>query len=895
MSTPRATYRLQFRNGMTFARAEALAPYFARLGISHLYASPIFAAVPESTHGYDAIDMNLIEPSLGGEAGFRAMAETLRRHGIGIVVDFVPNHMGASPLNSWWRDVLEWGAAASRAPHFDVDWSAPKLIVPALADPYGVALERGAFGLAFDRTVGTFSFTSNGLVLPLTPPSYAHILARIEGDAFAELARRFAVAAPETAQDLKAELSTAAEKNFATLQHVIEDTSRDSAALHALHELQVWRLAHWRAARETLTYRRFFEIADLVGVSVERPHVFDDVHAKVLELVRDGAVGGLRLDHIDGLADPRQYLQRLASEIRPDTYLVVEKILGPGEALRRDWPVAGTTGYEFIGALSWALVDWTALPRLTDGYRDFVGSKASFSQLSTGSKRRILSRNFAGELERLKETALTLAGRDLKTRDLGSDTLRRAIIELITALDVYRTYVDIAGPSPEDRIILARAAAAAKLTREIEDDDVIDFLVRILTLDFAAPEDQATAFEFATRFQQTTGPIVAKAIEDTAFYRFNPMIGLNEVGSHLDEGERTPRDFHAAMEERRTTQRAGLSTTSTHDTKRGEDARARLYALSEMPDAWVEAAVSWSAVVRDGSGDEEGATAIDRESEWLFYQTLAAAWPTDLLPSDAGGLAVLSQRIAEFMRKAVREAKMHTSWTAPDASYEGAVHQFVASALEPSHSAKFLNDFHASCQPLFVAGALNSFAQTLIKVTAPGVPDIYQGSELWDLSLVDPDNRRAVDFETRKKYLEPNNGRGLRGLIADWRSGAIKLWLLHTALKFRAEHAALFETGGYVPLRTVGPVADNVLAFARLDATEGAVTITPRLCLRLVEGEKQPLVPPERWHETEILLPPQLAGRGLRDVLTGAEFEARQKVPLREILNAFPVSLLATL
>ena len=575
---------------------------------------------------------------------------------------------------------------------------------------------------------------------------------------------------------------------------------------------------------------------------------------------------------------------------------MVEKILGSGEALRRDWPVAGTTGYEFIGALSWALVDWNALPRLTDGYKDFVGSTTSFSQLSTGSKRRILSRNFAGELERLKETALALAGRDLKTRDLGSDTLRRAIIELITALDVYRTYVDIAGPSPEDRIILARAATAAKLTREIEDDDVIDFLVRILTLDFAAPEDQATAFEFATRFQQTTGPIMAKAIEDTAFYRFNPMIGLNEVGSHLDEGERTPRDFHGAMEERRTTQRAGLSTTSTHDTKRGEDARARLYALSEMPDAWVEAAGSWSAVVRDGGGDdEEGPTAIDRELRMALLPDARRSLAHGSASIRRRRAGALSKRIAEFMRKAVREAKTHTSWTAPDASYEAAVQQFVASALEPSRSAKFLTDFHAFCQPLFVAGALNSLAQTLIKVTAPGVPDIYQGSELWDLSLVDPDNRRAVDFEARKKYLEPNNGRDPRGLIADWRSGAIKLWLLHAALKFRAQHAALFETGGYVPLRAVGPAGDHVLAFARLDAFDGALTITPRLCLRLLEGEKYPFVPPERWRDTEILLPPQLAGRGLRDVLTGAEFEHRQKVPVSEILNAFPVSLLATL
>lgn len=886
MIIPSATYRIQFRNGMTFDRVAALAPYLSRLGVTHLYASPIFAAVPGSTHGYDAIDFSTIEPSLGGESAFRAMAEVLREHDIAILLDFVPNHMGANPLNAWWHDVLEWGAAADHAQHFDIDWSAPKLIVPVLLVPYGVALERGDFALSVEPDDGTFSFTANGLKLPLTPPSYAHVLSRVREDVFADLARQFAVATSETAAALKAELSLLATDHREALEGELRSISKDRHAVHALHELQVWRLAYWRSARETLTYRRFFEIADLVGVNVGRPSVFDDAHAKVFELMRDSAIEAVRLDHIDGLADPSEYLHRLAGELEAP-YVLVEKILGKAEEVRSDWPVAGTTGYEFIAALSWALVDWRGLPLLTESYNTFVGSATPFSEIAATTKRRILSRNFAGELERLKDLARAIAERHLETRDLGADTLRRAIIELIAALDVYRTYVAITGPSDEDRKILAAAAEAAKQTREIEDEEAIDFLVRVIELDFAAPEDQAAAYEFTSRFQQTTGPIMAKAIEDTAFYQFNALIALNEVGGHPDDHGRFPRDFHLAMERRSQIQPAGLSATSTHDTKRGEDGRARLYALSEMPEAWASAVDHWTSLL-----EHDGDRGIDPNSEWLFYQALLAAWPLDLRPGDPAGLAQLSQRMAEFMLKATREAKTHTSWTGPDPAYEEALKNFVAAALDPERSSRFLTHFHELCQPVFVAGALNSLSQILIKATAPGVPDIYQGTEFWDTSLVDPDNRRPIDFEVIAARALSLQRLALPELLSSWRDGAAKFRLLQAALDFRRGRRSLFETGAYLPLEVAGKRAQHILAFARMRADQACIVVTPRAALKLLEGATIPLISPSRWGDTEIRLPEQLIDHAAVDILTGRNFRTGARLAVSDLLSTFPVALL---
>jgi (1->4)-alpha-D-glucan 1-alpha-D-glucosylmutase len=897
MKIPAATYRLQFRNGVTFARAAELAPYFARLGVSHVYGSPIFQAEPNSTHGYDVTDTRVIDASLGGEAGFERMIAAFQAEGLGFIPDFVPNHMSATPRNPLWRDVLEWGQASEYAQFFDIDWSAPKLLVPALATGYGKALEQRQFDLSFDESDGCITFVYGGLKLPLTPPSYGQVLVRGEGEDFAEWARRFAVATHDTAPEFKAELATAVQNPTfrRALRQAISAHVQDKAALHELHEAQCWRLTHWRAARETLTYRRFFEISDLVGLKVENPRVFDELHAKLAQLTANGSIDGLRLDHIDGLADPKAYLERLQKALggNEPVYLLVEKILGPDEDLAADWPVAGTTGYEFISALAGLFVDPRGAETMTRTYDSFVGEKVDYQSLVMETKRRILTRNLAGELDRLKDMAGALAARHLSTRDFGTDTLRRAIIELVSALPVYRTYIDISGAQEMDKAILGSALASAKATREVEDEEAIDFLGRVLMLDFEAPEDQATAFEFAARLQQTSGPVMAKAVEDTAFYRYNRLIALNEVGGEPDCFGAPVSAFHAEMERRLRRQAAGLSTTATHDTKRGEDTRARLYVLSEMPGAWSEAVNRWTDLTAELRSDCGGKPAPEPEVEWLFYQALLGAWPTALSLDDSAELADLSERMTEFMLKAVREAKVHTSWTGQNEEYENAVRAFTRTALDPARNRAFLQDFVSVCEPIFVAGALNSLAQTAIKLTAPGIPDIYQGTELWDFSLVDPDNRRPVDFDPRRAELQIVSELSVQDLVAGWRSGAIKMRLIQAGLKLRGVAGDIFDRGDYMPLAVGGRAADHVLAFARMIGGNAVVVVVPRLALEMLKGQTDSLVPDPRWHDTNVQLPAALASRRLYDIVTG-ESVVGEALSLGRVLRNFPVGMLST-
>jgi len=898
MSTPSATYRLQFRDGMSFEKAAKLSTYLSQLGISHLYASPIFEAEPGSTHGYDVIDNRVIDPSLGGDEGFERMVTAMRAEGIQILLDFVPNHMSASPRNPYWRHVLEWGEKSDCAQFFDIDWSAPKLLVPALGTSYGQALEAGEFGLSFDESDGGLTFTYGALKLPLTPTSYAQVLTRAQGEEFAEWARRFAVTTAETSTELKGELAQAARSNDVreAILQASKDVVEDIDALHELHEMQVWRLTHWRAARERLTYRRFFEIADLVGLRVERPKVFDELHARLSELVLTGSVSGLRLDHIDGLADPKGYLERVQKKLgeREPLYLVVEKILGPHEQLRSDWPVAGTTGYEFIRALADVLVDPSGADPMTRAYNAFLGEDVDYAALAITAKRSILVRNLAGELEHLKDLVGELATRHLSTRDLGTDTLRRAIIEFAAALPCYRTYVDVTGVHDEDRAILDAAVEQAKAARQVEDEEAIDFLKRVLVLDFELPEDQGSALEFTTRFQQTTGPVMAKAIEDTTFYRYNRLIALNEVGGEADRFGASVSDFHAAMSERRRHQPGGLSATATHDTKRGEDSRARLYALSEMPIAWAEAVARWAALNAGLHRKADEISAPEPEVEWMFYQALAGAWPADLSCEDAGGLAKLADRMAQFMLKAVREAKAHTSWTGQNAEYEAAIESFTRGALDPRRSRAFLEDFLAACQPVFVAGALNGLTQTAIKLTAPGVPDIYQGAELWDLSLVDPDNRRSVDFDLRSSLLPRVREAAPNSLLAEWKSGAPKLRLVQAGLQLRASAPGLFANGEYLQLRVDGPARDHLVAFARRDDESAVLTVAARHALKMLEGQEIPLVPAKHWRDTVVHLPAALSGYAWNDVVTHEPHAAGAKLPVEALLRHFTFSILSS-
>jgi len=894
--TTLATYRLQFREGMDFARASTLAPYLAQLGVSRIYASPILRALPGSTHGYDIARYDQIEPLLGGKDGFHTMVETFRAEGIGVILDFVPNHMGASPFNPWWRDVLEWGAASVHASFFDIDWSAPKLLIPVLPEPYGLALDRGSFGLHFDAEAGGINFTVSGTKLPLSPPTYANVLARAGSD-FEDLTNRFASTTPETAEELKAELAARAEDEaqHETLGAALIETAADHDAIHALHEAQAWRLAYWRAARETLTYRRFFEVADLVGVRMEQPSVFEETHRLMVELAGDELIDGLRLDHVDGLADPLAYFRKLrevTGDARP-FILLVEKILEGDETLRPDWPVQGTTGYEFIRALGGVLTSPQGEEALTAAYQDITGETADYESLLATIKRHIFVRNLAGELDVLTNLAFQLAQADLATRDYGRDTLRRAIIELGTALPVYRTYVDVDGPRSEDEALIAFAQDTAKSTREVEDEGAIDFIARIWRLDLPDPAARAEALTFVTRLQQTTGPLMAKAVEDTLFYRYNRLVALNEVGGSSENFGAPLAHFHEEMAARRARQPSGLLATSTHDTKRGEDARARLYALSETPKDWARHVARWAELNAHLIAETDGGRAPSANDEWMFYQALAGAWPFGLDIEDTGAMAALADRMAGFMLKAIKEAKVRTSWTGPDQAYEEAVDAFARATLDPAKSRNFLDDFAGEQASLEVAGALNSLAQTLLKLTAPGVPDIYQGAELWDLSLVDPDNRRAVDFDRRRQLLDADTSRAAADLLADWRSGAIKLSVLLKALQVRREQPSLFTTGNYTALATSGAHTGRVLAFLRSDGATAAITIVPVRARALLGGSGVPFVPPASWGDTAVTLPPERAGRQWSNALTGEIVSATDgKLGVAEVLGQLPVALL---
>lgn len=885
-NTPTATYRLQLRNGMDFARAAKLAPYLSGLGISHLYLSPIFTAAPGSTHGYDGIDFNEIDPELGGFDGFAALSRALQEEGIGIVLDIVPNHMGAHPENPWWRSVLEWGATSPFANHFDVDWAAQKLIVPRLGDHYGAVLQSGGLQLVAEPEVGEIALQYGDMRLPLNPPSYAGILTAAEQDIFGALALKFATATAAAGAELKDEFAQclADVKAAEALRSTLEKINGDWQALHEVHEQQVWRLAHWRTARENLTYRRFFEIAELVGVRVEQPNVFDDVHRTVLDLVREGLVQGLRVDHIDGLADPAGYLNRLRTAVgRDDFYIIVEKILGAGEALREAWSVAGTTGYEFIAALGQLLVDDASREDLTRAYEEFVQEKRDLEAEVVMTKRRTLTRNLAGELDHLADLASTIASEDIATRDLGRDTMRRAIVELASAMPVYRTYVDANGSSAEDDSIMQSAIEAAQRAREVEDDAAFEFLRRLFKLDFADASRRTAALRFSARFQQTTGPLTAKAFEDTLFYRYNRLIGVNEVGGELDPLGGSIDGFHAAMQARER-HPAALSTTATHDTKRGEDARARIYAISEAPRTWEEAVRRWAELNADL---RQGEAHPDRDTEWMFYQALLGAWPAESRPPDADAMQALSHRMSAFMVKAAREAKLHTTWTQPDEAYEGMLTSFVEAALEPKRSKAFLDDFGAAIQPFVRAGAVNSLTQSVLKLFAPGVPDIYQGTEIWDLALVDPDNRRPVDFVQNDSMAKAEISSD--SLLDAWTTGAIKQRILRAGLALRRTLGPRLLDATYTALKVSGPLSKHVIAFARKHETGCVVVLGTRLSLEHLD-EAAPRIPSPRWADTRVHLP---TGCGpLVDVLTGREFGDVAEMNMSEVVRDLPVAVL---
>jgi (1->4)-alpha-D-glucan 1-alpha-D-glucosylmutase len=867
-TAPRATYRLQFHAGFRFADAAALAPYLARLGVSHVYASPWLKARPGSTHGYDIVDHRALNPELGDEADFRAMCAAFRAQGLGQILDFVPNHMGVGGAdNRWWLDVLEWGAESAFAGWFDIDWDpdrrylAGKLLVPFLGDQYGRVLEAGELRLRFDEDDGSFAVWAYGThKLPICPLHYARILGTSRpalerlGDAFANLPDwRPHVA--ERARDLQAELAAAARADAgvrAAIEAAVASLNGSAGdldswrALDALVQDQHWRAAHFRVAADDINYRRFFNINELAGIRMEIPELFDHAHARVFALLAEGLLDGLRIDHVDGLLDPKAYLARLRDRAPRPFYLVVEKILARHEALREDWPVEGTTGYEFANLVLGLLVDPGGEAGLTQAYAEFAGAQPGFADIVRDCKLRIMANEMASELNVLARDAGRIARQNPRTADFTRNILGRGLRAIVAAFPVYRTYVDAAGsPTEADRRDLDWAVAHARRSEPDVDPSVFDFLHRLLSTDLVAEPrsgfSRHAVTRFAMRVQQYSGPVMAKGLEDTAFYRFNRLVALNEVGGHPDHLGLAPAAFHKANAARAKRWPQAMLATSTHDTKRGEDLRARLAVLAEMPEEWARQVRGWSRILRARRGDVEGTAPPDRSDEYLFWQLLLGAWPPEMTgtPPDPAAIAALSDRLQGAMRKSMREAKLHSSWAAPDEAYEQAMLGFVRDALDTSGSAAFFESFLPFQARVAELGVENSLVQAALKLTLPGMPDIYQGAELWDFSLVDPDNRRPVDFAARagllaqvEAALARDRGAAIRGLRAQWQDGRIKLAVIATLLAHRRAHPALHAEGGYTPLAVEGPESDRMLAFLRRHAEDALLVVARRFPAR---------------------------------------------------------------
>jgi (1->4)-alpha-D-glucan 1-alpha-D-glucosylmutase len=943
--TPIATYRLQLHGGFGFEAVAAISGYLDALGVSDVYLSPCLAAEAGSRHGYNLIAHDRINPELGGEEGLYALSRVLRARGMGAILDTVPNHMGiATSENLWWNDVLENGPSALHAEHFDIDWRPPKralrdkVLLPILGAQYGEVLERAELQLA--REGGAFWLRYFTRRLPLAPRSSAVLLERAiarvslpeEGAELQELRSiHNAIGYLPTAHDrvperrlerarekeiVKRRLSSlcaASEPVARAIDEVLAETNGAAGdpgsfdALDAILSEQCFRLSSWRVAAEQINYRRFFDINDLAAIRMEDPAVFEATHALVLRLAAEGVITGIRLDHTDGLYDPAAYFAalqaRLASVVPGAStsgpverafYVVAEKILGAGEQLPGDWRVHGTTGYDFIGDANGLWVDPRGELPLTAFYRRFTGDAAPFDEQAYLCKRLIMRSALASEVNVLAAWLERIASGTRRWRDFTLGSLTTAIVETIAAFPVYRTYVRGDAPTDQgdrERIGAATGAAAGR-TPEVS-ETVFQYLREILLLE-APGTDEAQRAEharFAQKFQQVTGPVMAKAIEDTAFYRSVRLTSLNEVGSHPGHFGTSIEQFHAGNTARAARWPGTMTALSTHDTKRGEDVRARISVLSEVPTDFRHALGRWTRLARRHLGVARGRPAPSTRDEYLFYQTLLGAMPLELspeMPADPAPQArsALGERLVAYMHKAAKEAKLHTAWVNPDGAYEDALAAFVRGMIADD---EFFADARCFAASLDVPGATNGLAQTLLRLTSPGVPDMYQGTELWSQTLVDPDNRGDVDFASRRRLLAGLQGRLddrgalARELLGRFRDGQIKLFVTHLALALRRQLPDVFARGAYTPLEA----GEHAVAFARELGGQCIVTCVPRLSRRLAGPNVFPLG--DTWGDLRVPLP--RPGR-YRDVLTDLEFDARGDAPLGQVLSRLPVALL---
>ena len=936
MSAPlRATHRLQFSRDFTFADAGAVIDYLDDLGVSHIYASPFLKARPGSTHGYDIIDHNQINPEIGTIEELTALTDRLKRRGMGLVLDFVPNHMGVGGKdNAWWLDVLEWGRMSPYAEFFDIDWQGPrpdltgKVLLPVLGDQYGVILEKGEIRLRFDAATGSFHAAYFDHRFPISPRNYAGILGHADPpapyrdplrrlvDGFSSLGEPRDCGSAETPRSSATELKSALAALTmdepalpAALERAAESFNGEAGQaeswrrLHALLEAQAYRVAYWRVAADEINYRRFFNINELAGIRIELPQLFERVHRLVLRLIAEGRLDGLRIDHLDGLFDPAGYCARLQREATSAAglfagafYIIVEKVLASYEGLS-DWPVAGTTGYDFIREVSGLFIDPAGEVPLRRGYRAFTKRTEDYDAAVYAGKRRIIEVNLASEAGVLASEFHALSRGHWQSRDFSLNGMRAALEEVIALFPVYRTYVAEGGASAEDRRYIDWAVAQAEKRWPGLDTSVFAFIHGVLTGDLAADGryDRAAVLRLAMKFQQLTGPVMAKGAEDTAFYRYIQLLALNEVGGDPKRFGLSVAAFHHLAEARSKRWPYAMLASSTHDTKRGEDARARLALLSEVPAAWSRRVGRWARLNRFRRGEIDGVPAPDRNDEYFFYQTLVGAWPLDLALDDVSMLAAFAERVQTTMVKAIREAKERSSWSNPNAAYEAMLGRFIAGALDGARPNAFLRDLYGFVETLMRPGAVNSLAQTLIKLAAPGVPDTYQGNELWDFSMVDPDNRRPVDWPVRRRMLDemracfggrPVDRQAFAEMAEHWRDGREKLFLTWRTLCFRRDQSKIFAGGSYVGLPATGRHADRVFAFARLGNGRAAVVVVPRLIMPLIADGAA-----IDWADTSVSLP---SAEAWHDVLAGhALGRLDGGIAVGRLLEDFPVALLA--
>lgn len=941
LSRPRATYRLQLHREFTLQDATRIVPYLAQLGVSHVYTSPLLKARPGSMHGYDVVDHTVLNPELGTSEDFDRFVDSLHEHGLGLIVDIVPNHLGVmGDSNHWWLDVLENGPAAQAAANFDIDWRPNRstmrnrLLVAVLGEPYGAILERGEIKLGFDATRGEFSVRYHEHCFPVDPREYPRIFAAqgvepIADEAdradFESLVNSFGHLPPreDLTEEAQAEryrdkeahkrrLVRLIERSPAVLAHIESALTRMNGvqgepgsfdALDALLEAQAYRLAYWRVAADEINYRRFFDVNDLAALRMDKVEVFEATHALILEWVGQGKIDGLRIDHSDGLYDPEAYFTRLQEAVArvrhsdAPFYVVTEKILATHESLPKQWRIQGTTGYEFGALATTWLIDPSSERALSRFYSQFADEPRAFEEIAYQGKKLVMRVALAAEVEVLSTQLDRIAQLDRHTADFTRPALRDALIEVIACFPVYRTYVSARGVQDEDRRIVNWAISVARKRSQAADVSVFDFLRDMLLGDAgeSSPAHRRAMLEFAMKFQQVTSPVTAKGVEDTALYRYHRLLCLNEVGGDPRRYSISAQALHQSNAERLRSWPNNLLATSTHDSKRGEDVRARIAVLSELPDLWKQHVIRWARLNRGKRRLLDDGPAPSRNDEYLLYQTLIGVWET------GQDLTSLRERLQAYMVKATREAKSSTSWLNPNPDYEQGVNDFVAKLLEDPERSAFLHDFGKLAGVVAYFGRLNSLVQVALKITSPGVPDFYQGTELPGLTLVDPDNRRPVYFDSAKSELEqlrrwqqemPRDA-VLAKLLEDGTGRAAKLYVTSMLLQLRREHPLLFAQGRYEPVAVTGERKDHLLAFARIHEDKSVIVVVPRWMYRLMNGELAPPIA-QAWGDTLLELQGE-NGKSFVELLSDREMSAEGgSISVAEVLALFPIAVLVS-